>query len=91
MKHYQHHRIALLAGAVLGAALHPLSAADKFIWTDGHGDLGVSYALRDTPVADLLGQALFNTLWLVLPAQLLAIVLGGALGLVAAWRRGRAT
>lgn len=43
MKHYQHHRIALLAGAVLGAALHPLSAADKFIWTDGHGDLGVSY------------------------------------------------
>lgn len=43
MKHYEHHRIALLAAAILGAALHPLSAADKFIWTDGHGDLGVSY------------------------------------------------
>lgn len=50
-------------------------------------DLGVSYAFRDQPVSDLLGQALVNTLWLVLPAQLLAIVLGTLLGLVAAWRR----
>ncbi len=51
------------------------------------GDLGLSYAFRDRPVADLLGQALVNTLWLVVPAQVLAIVLGTLLGLVAAWRR----
>jgi peptide/nickel transport system permease protein len=51
------------------------------------GDLGLSYAFRDRPVADLLGQGLVNTLWLVLPAQVLAIVLGTLLGLIAAWRR----
>jgi peptide/nickel transport system permease protein len=52
------------------------------------GDLGMSYAFRDEPVAGLLGEALVNTLWLILPAQLLAIVFGIALGLIAAWRRG---
>jgi peptide/nickel transport system permease protein len=51
------------------------------------GDLGLSYAFRDRPVADLLGDALVNTLWLVMPAQVLAIVGGTLLGLVAAWRR----
>jgi peptide/nickel transport system permease protein len=54
------------------------------------GDLGMSYAFRDEPVADLLGEALLNTIWLILPAQLLAIVFGTALGLLAAWRRGTA-
>lgn len=54
------------------------------------GDLGSSYAYRDQEVADLLGGALVNTLWLVLPAEVLAIVFGVALGLFAAWRRGRA-
>lgn len=53
------------------------------------GDLGTSYAFRDQPVSDLIGQALVNTLWLVLPSQVLAILLGSALGLLAAWRRGR--
>ncbi len=55
----------------------------------GRGDLGTSYAFRDQPVSSLIGQALINTLWLVLPSQILAIVLGSALGLFAAWRRGR--
>ena len=54
------------------------------------GDLGTSYAFRDQPVSDLIGKALVNTLWLVLPSQLLAIILGSVLGLFAAWRRGRA-
>ncbi len=54
------------------------------------GDLGTSYAFRDQPVVDLIGQSLVNTLWLVLPAQVLAIVFGAGLGLFAAWRRGRA-
>jgi len=53
------------------------------------GDLGTSYAFRDQPVSDLIGRALVNTLWLVVPSQALAILLGAALGLVAAWRRGR--
>src|SRR5574338_579559 len=54
------------------------------------GDLGQSYAFRDQSVADLIGQALGNTLWLVVPSQFLSILLGALLGLVAAWRRGRA-
>jgi peptide/nickel transport system permease protein len=54
------------------------------------GDLGTSYAFRDQSVSDLIGEALVNTIWLVLPAQILAIVIGTALGLIAAWRRGTA-
>ena len=54
------------------------------------GDLGTSYAFRDQQVADMLGQALVNTLWLILPAEAFAIILGAGLGLFAAWRRGRA-
>ena len=52
------------------------------------GDLGVSYNFRDRPVVDMLGLGLVNTLWLVLPANVLAIVIGTLAGLVAAWRRG---
>jgi peptide/nickel transport system permease protein len=54
------------------------------------GDLGTSYNYRDRQVSDLVGNALVNTLWLVLPAQILSITIGTALGLFAAWRRGRA-
>jgi peptide/nickel transport system permease protein len=54
------------------------------------GDLGTSYAFRDREVADMLGQALVNTLWLILPAEAIAILLGVTLGLFAAWRRGKA-
>jgi len=52
------------------------------------GDLGQSFAKRDQSVAQLLGQSLGNTLLLILPAQILAILVGIALGLLAAWRRG---
>src|SRR4029077_7159843 len=54
------------------------------------GDLGVSYNFRDRPVADMLGLGLVNTLWLILPANVLAIIIGVLAGLVAAWRRGTA-
>lgn len=54
------------------------------------GDLGTSYAFRDRQVADMIGEALVNTMWLILPAEVLAVVLGVGLGLFAAWRRGRA-
>jgi peptide/nickel transport system permease protein len=53
------------------------------------GDLGTSYAFRDQQVSALLSQALVNTLWLVIPSQFFSIVIGSALGLIAAWRRGR--
>jgi peptide/nickel transport system permease protein len=62
----------------------------RYLGALSRGDLGTSYAFRDQPVSDLLGQALVNTLWLVLPAEFLAILLGAALGLFAAWKRGRA-
>jgi peptide/nickel transport system permease protein len=52
------------------------------------GDLGDSYASRNRTVTDLIGRSLVNTIWLVLPAQVLAIVIGVFMGLVAAWRRG---
>jgi peptide/nickel transport system permease protein len=54
------------------------------------GDLGTSYAFRDQEVSEMIGTALVNTMWLILPAEALAIVLGVGLGLFAAWRRGRA-
>jgi len=53
------------------------------------GDLGTSFAFRDQEVSDLIGKALVNTLWLVLPAEVLSVVFGIILGLFAAWRRGR--
>jgi peptide/nickel transport system permease protein len=60
----------------------------RYLGALSHGDLGDSYAYRNRSVTSLLGTALVNTLWLVLPAEALAIVLGVLLGLVAAWRRG---
>jgi len=54
------------------------------------GDLGVSYNFRDRPVVNMLGDGMVNTLWLILPANVLAIIIGTLAGLVAAWRRGTA-
>jgi peptide/nickel transport system permease protein len=60
----------------------------RYLGALAQGDLGTSYAYKNQPVSGLLGSALVNTLWLVLPADILAILLGVLLGLVAAWRRG---
>ncbi len=60
----------------------------RYLGALAQGDLGDSYAYRNRSVASLLGTALVNTLWLVLPADVLSIILGVLLGLVAAWRRG---
>jgi peptide/nickel transport system permease protein len=55
------------------------------------GDLGTSFASPDRTVGEMLGEALVNTLWLVIPSQILSIVVGILLGLLAAWKRGKAT
>jgi peptide/nickel transport system permease protein len=52
------------------------------------GDLGTSYSFKNRTVTGLLGESIVNTVWLVLPAQVLAIVFGVSLGLLAAWKRG---
>jgi peptide/nickel transport system permease protein len=49
------------------------------------GELGISYH-TNRPVASLLGELLWNTLLLIGLGQLLAVVLGMALGVVAAWK-----
>lgn len=59
----------------------------RYLANLAQGDLGISFAFN-RPVADLLGEYLWNTLLLVGAGELLAILVGMALGLVAAWRRG---
>ena len=69
---------------------HPLDTQfTAYLGALARGDLGTSYAFRDQQVSDMIGEALVNTMWLILPAEVLAIVLGVGLGLFAAWRRGR--
>jgi peptide/nickel transport system permease protein len=51
------------------------------------GNLGVSFATQQ-PVLDELGSALVNTLPMVFLGEVFAIVVGTAMGVVAAWRRG---
>ncbi|MBM3696204.1 MAG: ABC transporter permease [Actinobacteria bacterium] len=60
----------------------------RYLGALAQGDLGTSYSYKNRNVTDLLGTAMVNTLWLVLPAEVLAIFFGVLLGLVAAWRRG---
>ncbi len=50
-----------------------------------HGELGISYN-TNRPVADMLTGQVGNTVLLLIAGQILAMVLGIALGLVAAWK-----
>lgn len=62
---------------------------DQFIDTLGQwarGNLGVSWSLRQ-PVSEILLSKLWNTVLLIGLGQILAIVLGVALGLLAGWKR----
>jgi peptide/nickel transport system permease protein len=49
------------------------------------GELGISYH-TNRPVADLLAEDLWNTILLIGAGQILAIVLGMGLGILAAWK-----
>jgi peptide/nickel transport system permease protein len=51
------------------------------------GDLGISFASR-RDVSEILSERVWRTVVLVIGGDLIAIVLGMALGLIAAWRRG---
>jgi peptide/nickel transport system permease protein len=62
---------------------------DQFMATVGQwvrGNLGVSWSLRQ-PVSEILTGKLVNTLILIGLGQILSIVLGTALGLIAGWKR----
>jgi peptide/nickel transport system permease protein len=61
----------------------------SFLWQALHGDLGISFRYRQ-PVTEVLGEKLLNTLLLVLPAMIVAFVLGSAIGAVAGVNWGRA-
>jgi len=49
------------------------------------GDLGVSYHLN-RPVAEILGERLWNTILLIGAGQILSIIIGVVFGIFAAWR-----
>jgi peptide/nickel transport system permease protein len=51
------------------------------------GDLGISFASRQD-VAEILSERVWRTVVLVLGGDVIAIVVGMTLGMVAAWRRG---
>ena len=55
-----------------------------------HGDLGTSFNFN-RPVSELLGERIGNTVLLVMGGQVLAIVLGVSLGLLAAWKNRTAS
>jgi peptide/nickel transport system permease protein len=62
---------------------------DQFIDTMGQwarGNLGVSWSLR-RPVSEILISKLWNTLLLIGLGQILSIILGVILGLLAGWKR----
>jgi ABC-type dipeptide/oligopeptide/nickel transport system permease component len=63
----------------------------RYVANLARGDLGISFQYK-RPVADILLNKLFNTVVLAVPAIVLALLLGSALGAVAAaTSRGRVT
>jgi peptide/nickel transport system permease protein len=67
-------------------AVNPLDT-QFFIYASNllRGELGISYH-TNRPVLDILGERLWNTLLLIGAGQVLAIVLGMAVGVLAAWK-----
>ena len=75
-----------------------LGGGDHSIWHDYvvylhrivHFDFGLSTSNYPTPVSEVIGRTLPYSIFLVGVAFLLAFVVGTAIGMVAAWRRGGA-
>ena len=53
-----------------------------------HFDFGLSTSNYPTPVSEVIGRTLPYSIFLVGVAFLLAFVVGTAIGMIAAWRRG---
>jgi ABC-type dipeptide/oligopeptide/nickel transport system permease component len=62
----------------------------RYLGQLAHGNLGVSFANQQS-VAHNLRVALLNTIPVVTVATILSLVLGVAVGVISAWRRGSAT
>jgi len=75
-----------------------LGGGDNSIWQDYviylgrivHFDFGLSTSNYPTPVSEVIGRTLPYSIFLVGVAFVIAFVLGTAIGMVAAWRRGGA-
>jgi peptide/nickel transport system permease protein len=73
-----------------------LGGGDHSIWHDyvvylgriAHFDFGLSTSNYPTPVSEVIGRTLPYSIFLVGVAFLLSFVIGTAVGMVAAWRRG---
>lgn len=74
----------LQEGDVFGAFDSQFTA---YVRNLARGDLGISFATRQD-VSELLAKRVWRTVVLMLGGDVIAIVLGMTLGLVAAWRRG---
>ena len=74
-----------------------LGGGHNSIWQDyviylgrvAHFDFGLSTSNYPTPVSEVIGRTLPYSIFLVGVAFLLSFVVGTAVGMVAAWRRGR--
>ncbi len=62
----------------------------SYLASTAQGDLGFSYTARGRPVTEVLAQRLGPTLLLFGLGELLAVVLGLALGAYSGWKRGSA-
>jgi len=69
-----------------GGPLHVQFA--RYVWRVCHGDFGVSVGRFPEPVVDVVASGLGWTLLVAGIGLLLSFVLGTALGVLAAWRRG---
>ncbi len=73
-----------------------LGGGDHSIWHDyvvylgriAHFDFGLSTSNYPTPVSEVIGRTLPYSIFLVGVAFLLSFIVGTAIGMVAAWRRG---
>lgn len=74
--------------AYWGADTPPLARYLGWLGDFLHGDLGTSLYFRQ-PVAQVIGQRLASSLWLMLAAWVLSGVLGLTLGILAGANRGR--
>jgi peptide/nickel transport system permease protein len=74
----------LREGDVLGAFDSQFTAYMRNLM---RGDLGISFASRQN-VAEILSQRVWRTVVLVIGGDILAVVVGMTLGMIAAWRRG---